>query len=156
MRKSITQSARWAFASGSNKALFVASIYGKVETYARYGNVEIVERAIQLVRELNGKKSVITERHKFFGLAEVAKQFREEKEESTKRESKDVSFDGGTVRTNYEIDRVQILFDEKPNPEMIQALKKNAFKWSPRYGAWQRQNTQNGKYAICKLLNIKL
>ena len=152
LRESICQAVRWSFANGYNKALFVSSIYGKVETYARHGNVEIVERAIGLVRELNGKKSIITERHKFFGLLEVAK----ENAKGENRENKDVRFDGFTVRFNYEDDRVQILFDEKPNPEMIEALKRNAFKWSPRFGAWQRQNTQNAQNAVCKVLNIKL
>ena len=153
LKESITQSARRAFASGSNKALFVASIFGKVETYARHGNVEMVERAIQLVRELNGKKCIITERHKFFGLAEVARQANESKET---KENRDAGFEGGTVRINYEIDRVQIFFDEKPSSAKIRELKQNALKWSPINGAWQRQNTPNALYAVGRLLNIQL
>ena len=155
LSESITRSARWAFDKGCNKALFVASICGKVETYARQGNVEMVERAIRLVRELNEKKCIITERHKFFRLPEVAKQVNEAKATNANRENKDVNFDGGTVRMNYEADRVQILFDEKPAPAMIHELKRNAFKWSPRFGAWQRQHTQNARYAVSRLLNIK-
>jgi hypothetical protein len=156
LRSTITRTAGWAHAKGYNKALFVASIYGKVETYARRGDVAMVERAIELVRELNKSRSFITERHKFFGLAEVAAGMRDAKAENASRESHDVSFEGGAVRLNHEVDRVQILFDAKPSSGMIAELKRNGFKWSPRFGAWQRQHTQNALHAVGRLLNIKI
>lgn len=42
--------------------------------------------------------------------------------------------------------RLQLVFDGKPEPEQITALKHNGFRWSPRFKAWQRQLTEN---AIC-------
>ena len=52
-------------------------------------------------------------------------------------------FDGGEVVINTEVNRIQILFDEKPDAEMRAELKKEAFKWAPSQGAWQRQYTEN-------------
>lgn len=63
---------------------------------------------------------------------------------------------GGTVIFNYEIDRIQIKHDVKPEQEVIDKLKARAFKWSPRYKVWQRQLTANGILAAELVLNIKL
>ncbi len=64
---------------------------------------------------------------------------------------KSYRFAGGEVVLNYEADRVQVLFDEKPNEELRTVLKKHGFKWSPRYTAWQRQLTQNAIYVASGL-----
>lgn len=62
--------------NGYTKALFVSSIFNKVGTFAKRGEVEIVDQAIEYIRELNAKvgKPIITERHKFFQLPDVARQ----------------------------------------------------------------------------------
>lgn len=61
---------------------------------------------------------------------------------------------GVTAICNYEADRVQIKTDSKPNHEIITALKKNAFKWSPSNQVWQRQLTLNAISATRQLKNI--
>lgn len=48
---------------------------------------------------------------------------------------------------NTALDRVQLVFDGKPEPDIIAELKSRAFRWSPREGAWQRQLTRNGMWA---------
>lgn len=50
-------------------------------------------------------------------------------------------FDGGTVLLNYEDNKIQIFYNEKPTDEERTKLKQsgNAFKWSPFNKAWQRQ-----------------
>ena len=53
------------------------------------------------------------------------------------------SFDGGTVEANQEANRLQILFDSKPDNEIRIALRSCGFRWSPRAGAWQRQLNDN-------------
>lgn len=45
---------------------------------------------------------------------------------------------------NHESARVQLFFDGKPDEATRNELKANGFRWSPRFGAWQRQNTPNG------------
>ncbi len=56
-------------------------------------------------------------------------------------EHTELDFDGGRIITNEEINRVQILFDEKPDEETRRRLKGYGFRWSPREGAWQAQRT---------------
>lgn len=58
--------------------------------------------------------------------------------------------DYGTFKVveNTEAMRYQIIFDGKPDAEVRTLLKSNGFKWAPSQGAWQRQITTNGKYAL--------
>ena len=60
--------------------------------------------------------------------------------------------DGIRVVHNADIDRLQIFFPGKPAPEMIDALKRRAFKWSPSNGCWQRQFTANAISAMREIL----
>jgi len=39
--------------------------------------------------------------------------------------------------------RVQLLFDDKPDTDMRTLLKRNGYRWSPRYGAWQKKLLPN-------------
>lgn len=64
-------------------------------------------------------------------------------------------FDGGEIVRNLEADRLQILFDEKPDEETRAALKSNGFRWSPRYNAWQRQLTRNAEIAARRALGVE-
>lgn len=57
-------------------------------------------------------------------------------------------FEGGEVVANYDIDRLQVLFDEKPNSDARADLKSNGFRWAPSEGAWQRQLTRNALAAV--------
>lgn len=49
---------------------------------------------------------------------------------------------------NAEIMRLQVIFDGKPNAEARQIMKSNGFRWSPSNSAWQRQLTDNARYAV--------
>ena len=52
-------------------------------------------------------------------------------------------FDGGEVVINTELNRLQIVLDDRPDSETKQALKSHGFRWAPSHGAWQRQLTDN-------------
>lgn len=52
-----------------------------------------------------------------------------------------------TVVENKEIMRLQILFDGIPPVNARDILKNNGFRWSPKNKAWQRQLTDNARYA---------
>jgi hypothetical protein len=67
----------------------------------------------------------------------------------------EIDFAGGTLLTNEEINRVQILFDEKPDEATREKLKTNGFRWSPREGAWQTQRTPQALRRAKYLLDIK-
>jgi hypothetical protein len=45
---------------------------------------------------------------------------------------------------NVTLDRVQLVFPDKPSAENRALLKRHAFRWAPSAGAWQRQLTRNG------------
>lgn len=138
---------------GCDKALFVSSIFGKVETYAKKGDVFMVQKAIDCIRHFNETMSVvITERHKFFKLPEVAETIREKLQDDSEKESMETPFNGGAVVHNYQEDRLQLFFDEKPSADIISQLKKSGFRWSPYFGAWQRQLTRNAEFATSQFL----
>lgn len=57
-----------------------------------------------------------------------------------------------TVKENAEDMRIQLFFDGKPEQEVRDILKGEAFKWSPRNGCWQRQLTGNARSATRRVL----
>lgn len=56
-------------------------------------------------------------------------------------------FDGGEVVVNTAINRLQIIFEDKPDDQLRSELKGWGFRWAPSQGAWQRQLTNNAMYA---------
>jgi hypothetical protein len=64
------------------------------------------------------------------------------------------TFDGGEVVMNKEENRVQILFDGKPDEQTRGVLKSHGFRWAPSQGAWQRQLTDNAIAAARKVTNV--
>lgn len=62
----------------------------------------------------------------------------EELEELEKLEFKDIKLTNGIVIHNQEKNRIQILFDEIPEEEIREKLKKRGFKWARTDKAWQR------------------
>lgn len=61
-------------------------------------------------------------------------------------------FDGGEIVNNFDAERIQIIFDEKPSEEKRKALKSRGFRWSPKNNAWQRKNTNNGLAAARQVI----
>jgi len=59
----------------------------------------------------------------------------------------DTQGDGWTLRENIEENRIQFLFDGKPDPETRQTLKGHGFRWAPSQGAWQRHLNNAGRFA---------
>lgn len=143
---------------GYNKALFVSNLFGRISTFANNGNVEIVDKAIERLREWNSKvkKPIITERHKFFSLPELARNVRKQREVNAKRENKEVHINGVTVVWNYELDRLQLLFDKRPDKDTCNLLhRKFGFNWSRQEMAWQRRLTDNAVFAAQTFLNVE-
>lgn len=68
-------------------------------------------------------------------------------EQASQIEHAEIEFPGGRLVRNTTLDRIQLVFDGKPEPDVIAELKSRAFRWSPREGAWQRQLTRNGVWA---------
>ena len=49
---------------------------------------------------------------------------------------------------NAEIMRLQLFFDDKPESNVRDVLKKNGFRWSRKNNCWQRQLTDNSRYSL--------
>ena len=134
------------------------NLYNKLETIARNGKVELIKMAIEYIAELNEKrdKPIFTNRHKFWKLDELASLSVARQSDRENKEEEEIQFEGGRVVKNYSEDRVQIVFDTKPQPDVISNLKHNGFRWSPRFSAWQRQLTNNAFYAVTRVIPITI
>ena len=68
--------------------------------------------------------------------------------------NKEASGDGWNLYEDNEAGRICFEFDGKPEQSIIDNLKANGFRWSPRLKRWQRQNTDNGRRAADKVAEI--
>lgn len=67
-------------------------------------------------------------------------------------EDKEIKFNGGRVVVCNSEERMRFYFDSIPPVEVRNLMKRNAFKWSPKNGAWQRQLTENCKFDTKRIL----
>ena len=131
----------------------VANCVSMIERLAYNGEVELVQNCLNLISEYNSthSKPFITPKNKAWQFVDIAKQARAKSEEKKDKESKEIEINGVRIVENYDLDRLQMFFDGKPDNETISKLKHNAFKWSPSNGCWQRQLTNN---AICGMRRV--
>lgn len=64
-------------------------------------------------------------------------------------------YEGDNVKivVNYELDRIQIINDGKPDAATIAMYKSAAFKWAPSTKSWQRQYTPNAMYSTNSIIS---
>lgn len=147
---------------GYSRSLFVSNLAGRMETLAANGKVELLHRASEYIRSLNaqfkenGGKEIFTSRHKFWKLVEIAEAKAKAQEERSAKEDVEIEFDGGTVVKSFGENRLQIIFDAKPDRAMIDNLKRHGFRWSPTNGAWQRLLNDNSYYACADVINVNI
>ena len=67
-------------------------------------------------------------------------------------DDKEIAFNGGRVVVCNSEERMRFYFDEIPPVEVRNLMKRNALKWSPKNGAWQRQLTANCKFDTKRIL----
>ena len=135
-----------------NGSYFYNLLYQRVEKYAYKGMVDVIKVAVAEVVKQNDIYNRITPHHKFFRLVELAEKHATKIEEAKAADNKEETVKGVKCIRNTDIDRLQLIFDGKPAQEIINLLKKNAFRWSPSQGAWQRQLTPNAIYAANKVI----
>ena len=99
-----------------------------------------LRRNKQRLEELQKRQEVIAEKQNAENSGEAGKN------------SGRVDFDGGYIYENPELDRIQIIYDSKPERDVIDKLKHNGFRWSPSQGAWQRQLNRNGRMAVNRIM----
>ena len=86
------------------------------------------------------------------------RRIRQRVEELKKRQTEPTpegwDFDGGQVVVNTTENRLQIIFDDKPDADLRAELKSEGFRWAPSQGAWQRQLTDNAFRAARRIKQI--
>jgi hypothetical protein len=75
----------------------------------------------------------------------------EELKQRAEQEPREWSGTGWTAETDLDDNRIRVYFDEKPDDVKRGILKSNGFKWSPKAGAWQRQITASGIWAMNRI-----
>ena len=73
-------------------------------------------------------------------------------EKSKASEDENFDIENGRILVNKEAQRVQIFFDNIPDANTREALKKRSFKWAPSVKAWQRTLTGNAIDAVRYLI----
>lgn len=75
--------------------------------------------------------------------ARLQKRIEELEKQQTRPEANEAG-DGWNLYEDADAGRICFEFNGKPEQEIIDLLKHNGFKWSPKNTRWQRQNTANG------------
>lgn len=145
LHKELSQKIKW----GS-----VANLVSMVERLAYNGEIELVNNSLELVRKYNSEhpKPFITDRHKFWTFGDIAKNKAEQMNKLKNSENKEETIKDVRIVHNTDLDRIQLFFPDKPDFDTISKLKRNAFKWSPSNGCWQRQLTQNAIYSTQNII----
>lgn len=133
-------------------ALLKAALERKILNFAK-NNPEL---ALRVVNEINlmcqekFKKDVFTSKHPIVSKIESFKVVKPVENKENEVIFKAEHFE---VLNNHLEQRIQFIFDSKPDEQTRNILKSNAFKWAPSQNAWQRQNTPNGMYATKSIIN---
>lgn len=99
----------------------------------------------KLARLEHERELIKAREHEPWVLSNVTAKIRETKlrikrlEEQEKLMFPDTNFKGGKAVHNKDINRIQLIFDGKPDEEIRKQLKRHGFHWSRNEGAWQRE-----------------
>jgi hypothetical protein len=139
---------------GTSRPLIVSNICNKIKVQAKNGETEVVNNALDYIEQINStlEKPAITKNNSIWKLREQAEAKREAIVDASVRESEETEHNGIRIVTNYQQDRVQIIFPGKPASDVIQKLKRNAWRWSPSNTAWQRKLTRQAQLDACNIV----
>lgn len=114
--------------------------------------IEKLEEKIKILEKQREKTK--KREHEWYELPYISQEIRrlkariKELKELEELNFKDIEFSGGKAILNRDINRLQILFDDKPNENIRNILKSYAFRWARSEGAWQRLYNKNGIRAV--------
>ena len=116
---------------------------------------QAIEKLQARIEELEKAKEEVKARpHEWYELQYLNADIRRAKnrikeiQELEELQFEDITFTGGKAILNRDINRLQLLFDTKPDEEIRTLLKGHGFKWSRYEQAWQRLYNRNGIYAV--------
>lgn len=82
--------------------------------------------------------------------ARIRKRIEALEAEASRPKAETIHMDGARIEEGD--NRVRIVFDDRPSPEMVSRLKSKGFRWAPSVGAWQRQANNAARYAAKSIL----
>ena len=112
----------------------------------------------KLERLENQRASIKAREHQTWELTNIGATIRETKKRIERLENQEkiqfdeIKFEGGKAIHNKEINRIQLMFDGKPDEEIRNQLKHNGFHWSRNEGAWQREFNKRTIYVTNSLI----
>ena len=116
---------------------------------------QAIEKLQARIKELKKKKIEVKARpHEWYELPYLNADIRrckdriKEIQELEELQFEEITFNGGKAILNRDINRLQLLFDAKPDEETRALLKGHGFKWSRYEQAWQRLYNKNGIRAV--------
>ena len=121
---------------------------GAFTTQAKNGNFAMCDKILEYLRERQAEGLKVEKNIKI--LSDILDDWKAKL--ATPQESTEKEVDGVRIVENIEENRLQLFFDGKPEADIIALLKQHAFKWSPRFKAWQRILTPNAKFALNKYI----
>ncbi len=140
-------------ARGTDKRLITTNLSGVLKRSADKGFTKEVSEALEYLKELEAKhlkKPVFAKNNSIWGYAEKAAA---EIAEKPTGEKAIAEYEGVEIVNNYDADRTQIRFADKPSSEVISALKKEAWRWSPSNSAWQRKLTRAAEHSAKQIIS---
>ena len=112
---------------------------------------EAIQKLEQKLQTLEDYKTKVKAReHQTWELSNINQQMRsirerlKELKELEDLQFDDISFNGGKVIHNADVNRIQFIFDNIPDEKIRDILKHRGFKWSRYNKAWQRLYNKNG------------
>lgn len=133
-----------------------SKIYDRLKTLAYNGEIDEVNRQLEIIktRQIKFGKEFFTKAHKIWNLPQIAQKRVKTIDSIASREPEVLHvFDGGKIINNFEAERVQILFDDKPSEAVRNDLKARGFRWSPKNQAWQRKNTNQAGFTAQRIIS---
>ncbi|AZV56086.1 LPD38 domain-containing protein [Clostridium sp. AWRP] len=137
-------------------SLFRNGLRGKLMRSLNNGNVEIVSKVLDFIKKTEAehlKKPVFSSTNGIWRAVESAKEKLTNVPEAKTGEETIKEYDGASIVRNFDADRVQIKFDEKPSEEVRKELKSTGWHFSPTNNVWQRKLTRNAEYSSKRILD---
>lgn len=138
---------------GGDASSFKTSLAGMLKRSVDNGHVNEVKKVLKYIQDNEGKylkRPVFTKRNSIWTYVDSAKNISKEKKPNEVKNYE--KYDGVNIVNNNDLGRTQIIFDGKPSAEVIQALKKEGWHWSPKNNAWQRKLTSNAEYSANSII----
>lgn len=143
-----------------SRQLFVSGITGLITRTAQNGQTDLVNKALNLIRELNKqhKKPIITERNAIFKLVTVAETKESKQQKRANSDSLVYGFEGGNVTINFQDERIQLRYDvERVTADLYKKLTRELhFRHSKTNKAFQLYINNQSIYKVNQFLDMKI